>query len=96
MQELYDDKRIEELKEEVKGMLMASINDLVQKISLINSICRLGLGYHFETEIEQILNHIFEAHPNFAYDNDYDLYPVTLMFQVFRQHGYKMCCGKHI
>ncbi|KAH7560637.1 hypothetical protein JRO89_XS10G0058400 [Xanthoceras sorbifolium] len=80
--------KIEELKDMVKEMLITPLNDPIEKISLINSLCRLGVSYHFETEIEEQLNHMIES--QYDNDNDYDLYTTALQFRVFRQHGYKM------
>lgn len=88
------EKQIKELKEKVKEMLSASASDAVKKIRLIDSICRLGLSYHFESEIEQQLSHTFEVQPNLVDEKDCDLHTVALLFRVFRQHGYKMSCGK--
>ncbi|XP_031280832.1 probable terpene synthase 6 [Pistacia vera] len=88
-----NDKLAEELKQQVKEMLIASASDPAEKVCFIDSICRLGVSYHFETEIEEQLNQIFEAQPNLAEDNDYDLYTIALLFRVFRQHGFKMSCG---
>ncbi|KAJ4724631.1 Terpene synthase [Melia azedarach] len=89
------DRLFEELKEEVKEMLSAasSADDPIKEVTLINSLCRLGVSYHFETQIEQRLHHIFESRPDLAAENDYDLYTVALIFRIFRQHGFKMSCG---
>ncbi|XP_031247786.1 casbene synthase, chloroplastic-like [Pistacia vera] len=88
-----NDKLAEELKQQVKEMLMASMSDPVEKLCLIDSICRLGVSYHFETEIEEQLTQICEAQPNLADDNDYDLYTIALLFRVFRQYGFKISCA---
>ncbi|KAJ4724655.1 Terpene synthase [Melia azedarach] len=95
VKELEYDKQFEELKEQVKETLSTafSTDDPVKEVILINSLCRLGVSYHFKTEIEQRLHHIFESHPDLAAENDYDLYTVALIFRVFRQHGFKMSCG---
>ncbi|TXG67921.1 hypothetical protein EZV62_009196 [Acer yangbiense] len=86
-------KRMEEQKDEVKEMLIAAANDPVEKVKLIDSLCRLGVSYHFQAEIEVQLNHIFDSQRNFGDDNYYDLYTVSLLFRVLRQHGYKMSCS---
>ncbi|KAL5766594.1 hypothetical protein ACOSP7_017211 [Xanthoceras sorbifolium] len=78
---------MEELKNKVKEMLIAPTNDPAEKVNLINLICRLGVSYHFEAEIEEYLNYIFESQPTFVDDNDYDLFNVALLFRVFRQYG---------
>ncbi|KAJ0077249.1 hypothetical protein Patl1_36244 [Pistacia atlantica] len=77
-------------------MLIASTSDLAKKVCLIDSIYRLGVSYHFETETEEQLNQFFVAQPNLANDNDYDLYTIALLFRVFRQYGFKMSCGKYL
>ncbi|XP_037492074.1 probable terpene synthase 6 [Jatropha curcas] len=75
-------------------MLKQSTGELIENIEFINLLYRLGISYHFEAEIEEQLNHIFIALPNIIHDNNYDLYTSALLFQVLRQHGYKMPCGK--
>ncbi|KAF5743999.1 casbene synthase chloroplastic-like [Tripterygium wilfordii] len=52
---------IDALKGEVKDMLIASARDPVENIVLIDLLCRLGVSYHFENEIEDQLNQIFTA-----------------------------------
>ncbi|TXG65602.1 hypothetical protein EZV62_006877 [Acer yangbiense] len=47
-------KQIEEQKDEVKEMLIAAANDPVEKVKLIDSLCRLGVSYHFQAEIELV------------------------------------------
>ncbi|XP_037497119.1 terpene synthase 5 [Jatropha curcas] len=99
-------KEVELLKEKVKDMLMQSTKDLAEYIELINLLCYLGLSYHFETEIEKQLLHIFNSLPNLFDDNDYvfnslpnlfddndyDLHTLAILFRVLRQHGHKMSC----
>ncbi|KAI8552712.1 hypothetical protein RHMOL_Rhmol06G0288000 [Rhododendron molle] len=80
------EQRIEQLKEKVKEMIVASANKSSQKLSLIDAIQRLGVGYHFETEIETTLQHIYDTYHEMA--NDQDLYTVALSFRVLRQQGH--------
>ncbi|KAJ9164479.1 hypothetical protein P3X46_024053 [Hevea brasiliensis] len=82
--------RVERLKEKVKDMFMADANNPIKKIELINLLCRLGLSYHFENEIEEQLIDLFNCLPQLFADNDYDLYTTALFFKVLRQHGFKM------
>nr|ASQ40932.1 terpene synthase [Pelargonium graveolens] len=91
-------KQVEELKGKVMDMLLmdSTSNNPIEKIVLIDSLCRLGILYHFESEIEDILKHIFNDHAlmkNFGFGDDYDLYIVALVFRVFRQHGYRISCN---
>ncbi|KAF2297399.1 hypothetical protein GH714_023078 [Hevea brasiliensis] len=85
-------KGVEVLKQEVIHMLMQSTEKLADKIEFINLLCRLGVSYHFENEIEEQLNDIFIVLPDLLSKNDYDLYTLAILFQVLRQYGYKMPC----
>ncbi|KDP46452.1 hypothetical protein JCGZ_12935 [Jatropha curcas] len=85
-------REVEALKENVKDMLKQSTGKLIENIELINLLYRLGVSYQFRAEIEEQLSHIFIALPNIINDNNYDLYTSALLFQVLRQHGYKMSC----
>ncbi|KAG6738343.1 hypothetical protein POTOM_057956 [Populus tomentosa] len=85
-------RQVEELKENVKDMLMASTKDPVEHIEFINLLCRLGVSYHFDDEIENSLKEIFDDLPNLLEKHDFDLYTLSLLFRVLRQHGFKMPC----
>ncbi|KAK8545845.1 hypothetical protein V6N12_026663 [Hibiscus sabdariffa] len=85
-------RQVEVLKEKVKGMLIGSI-DQVEKIMLINDLCRLGVWYHFEKEIEEQLNSDFLSLSKLISEKDMDLHVVATIFQVFRLHGYPMHYG---
>ncbi|KAF5728190.1 hypothetical protein HS088_TW21G00334 [Tripterygium wilfordii] len=83
-------KQVDELKMQVKDMFINDpTSDPVEKVKLIDSLCRLGVSYQFKIEIEDQMNRIFSLQLNFD-DHDYDLYTVALVFRVFRQHGFKM------
>ncbi|XP_050230736.1 probable terpene synthase 6 [Mercurialis annua] len=85
-------KEVEALKETVKEMLTQSTTTIMENIEFINLLCRFGVSYQFENEIDEQLNQIFITLPNLLYQNDYDLYELALLFRVLRQHGYKMSC----
>ncbi|KAJ6422484.1 hypothetical protein OIU84_027445 [Salix udensis] len=76
-------RQVEELKENVKDMLIKSKEDPVQNIEFINLLCRLGVSYHFYNEIENNLREIFDDLPNLLEKHDYDLYTLSLLFRVF-------------
>ena len=75
---------------------MASKKDPVEHIEFINLLCRLGVSYHFDDEIENSLKQIFDDLPNLLEKHDFDLYTLSLLFRVLRQHGFKMPCGERI
>nr|AVT42335.1 casbene synthase [Euphorbia pekinensis] len=83
------EKQVKVLKENIMVMVCDSACDSVEKIVLIDSLCRLGVSYHFEDAIEEELDRIFNAQLH-IFENDYDLYTISLAFRVLRQHGFKM------
>ncbi|XP_065847849.1 probable terpene synthase 6 [Euphorbia lathyris] len=85
-------EEMEILKVKVKHMLMQSKTSLTTNIEFINLLCRLGLSYHFESEIDEQLNHMFNIFPSLYEGENYDLYTLGVFFSTFRQHGYKMSC----
>ncbi|KAK8542700.1 hypothetical protein V6N12_015285 [Hibiscus sabdariffa] len=80
----------EELKEQVRKMIVEPINDLNQKLPLIDAVQRLGVSYHFEKEIEDELQKIY--HDMKTNDVETDLYTTALRFRLLREHGYRVSC----
>ncbi|XP_048319146.1 (-)-germacrene D synthase-like [Ziziphus jujuba] len=86
------EEHVEKLKKEVRTKLETANNPL-QKLELIDSIQRLGLSYHFESEIDEILEQL--KNPDHlqssdgSYNND-DLHTVSLWFRLLRQGGYNI------
>nr|ABX57720.1 sesquiterpene synthase [Vanda hybrid cultivar] len=74
--------RMDELKVEIIQMFN-NTKDSLQMMELIDAIQRLGIGYHFEKEINEALSRLF----NTAYDGN-DLYTVALRFRLLRQNRY--------
>ncbi|KAK7257304.1 hypothetical protein RIF29_31176 [Crotalaria pallida] len=57
--------------------------------SLIDSIQRLGLYYHFELEIEEVLQQIYKNYvENSILSLNEDLHSLALLFRLLRQQGY--------
>lgn len=83
------------MKPKVKNILMSSKNSDYERIHLIHLLINLGISYHFEIEIDEILNQAFGNLENIiAKEND--LETISTMFEVFRLRGYYMSCGKNI
>nr|Q49SP7.1 RecName: Full=Gamma-curcumene synthase; AltName: Full=PatTpsA [Pogostemon cablin]AAS86319.1 gamma-curcumene synthase [Pogostemon cablin] len=78
---------IEALKEEARSMLMAAKSAKV--MILIDTLERLGLGYHFEKEIEEKLEAIYKKEDG----DDYDLFTTALRFRLLRQHQRRVPCS---
>nr|A0A1L2D3T3.1 RecName: Full=10-epi-juneol synthase; AltName: Full=Tau-cadinol synthase; AltName: Full=Terpene synthase 1; Short=IhsTPS1 [Inula hupehensis]AMQ26035.1 10-epi-junenol synthase [Inula hupehensis] len=87
------DKVIEKQKQELRRLIIDPSMDSNKKLSLINSVYRLGLTYLFEEEIEGQLDKLFKEIDMQEACNEADLYTISVNFQVFRQHGYKLSCN---
>nr|BAJ46125.1 sesquiterpene synthase [Toona sinensis] len=80
---------IEELKDAVRRELLTATG--LSQLNLIDAIQRLGVGYHFERELEEALQHVY--HKNHYHDDTEDnLYIISLRFRLLRQHGYYVSC----
>ncbi|KAF3450150.1 hypothetical protein FNV43_RR06230 [Rhamnella rubrinervis] len=91
------EQEFEQLRKEVKKMLNAAVNNNCsssEKLKLIDVIQRLGVSYHFESEIDQILQQIYNHYDDHKHHNflDGDLYNTALCFRLLRQHGYNISC----
>ncbi|CAL5404078.1 unnamed protein product [Camellia sinensis] len=86
-------QQLQQQKEEVRKMLVAANDQPSQKLNFTDAIQRLGVSYHFESEMETALQHIYETDYDHHDDkaND-DLYTVALMFRLLRQQGYPISC----
>ncbi|KAL7157080.1 hypothetical protein ABFS83_02G054000 [Erythranthe nasuta] len=90
-------KRGSELVEQVKKMLLVDEQILIHKLELIDNLYMLGISYHFEDEINQILNYLYNQlingnifNNNKYYDVRDNLYSAALAFRLFRRHGFSV------
>ncbi|KAB1224296.1 (-)-germacrene D synthase [Morella rubra] len=84
-------QQVRELKEKVRRILVAPVDKTLEKLNLIDTIQRMGVGYHFENEIEDILQELHKA-PQGHDQFDGDLHFVSLRFRLLRQQGYSVSC----
>ncbi|XP_020963795.1 (+)-gamma-cadinene synthase-like [Arachis ipaensis] len=76
-------------KEKIMLYLSSNDNSILQKLSLIDSIQRLSISYHFEREVDKALEEIYNNFTNNSLPiEDYDLHFIALLFRLFRQNGY--------
>nr|QEY10185.1 terpene synthase 1 [Scutellaria barbata] len=78
---------IEALKKEAKSMLLEAAKPS-KVVVLVDIIERLGLAYHFETEIQDKLSQVYHCEE----DEDYDLFTTALRFRLLRQHQFHVSC----
>ncbi|CAN4108288.1 unnamed protein product [Withania somnifera] len=84
-------QEIETLKEQTWSMLSAACGKtLADKLNLIDIVERLGLAYHFEKQIEDMLDQIYEADPKSEAHECNDLNTLSVQFRILRQHGYNI------
>ncbi|KAG2709344.1 hypothetical protein I3843_05G213100 [Carya illinoinensis] len=85
--------QIEMLKEEVRIMLRKAVDPLLQ-LELIDNLQRLGLSYHFQSDIRVILESIYTNITSYQgagiMCKKESLYSSALQFRLLRQHGYSM------
>ncbi|KAF7822839.1 (-)-germacrene D synthase-like isoform X2 [Senna tora] len=97
--ELYDElteEKIQVLKEKVRKRLNCATNNPITKIELIDIIQRLGVNYHFESEINDVL---LQIHNTYVQNGVIiklelqDLRSIALVFRLLRQQGYHISPG---
>nr|P0CV97.1 PUTATIVE PSEUDOGENE: RecName: Full=Putative pinene synthase [Fragaria x ananassa] len=83
-------EQVEELKQVRKEVFTNAADDSSHQLKPIDEIQRLGVAYHFESEIDQALERIHETYQD-IHDGG-DLYNVALRFRLLRRHGYNVSC----
>nr|QYM90044.1 terpene synthase [Phalaenopsis bellina] len=77
----------DKLKEEVR-YLIGQQRDLIKQLELLDAMRRLGLDYHFNSEIKNLLNSISSSKQNIddlMLNNN--LHGSALLFRLLREHG---------
>ena len=80
------------LKEPVR-MMLHKVVDPLEQLELIDTLQRLGLSYHFESEMKRILGGLYNNDHCGNTRKEENLYVKALKFQLLRQHGYKVSEG---
>ncbi|KAF4357558.1 hypothetical protein G4B88_026937 [Cannabis sativa] len=76
-------ERVEELIQVVKKEILSSNHD---QLKLIDNLQRLGLSYHFESEIEKLLEQLSIG----THHQNNNIHDVSLRFRLLRQSGFKV------
>lgn len=85
------------LKETVRKMLDHERSTHLDQLELIDDLQKLGVSYHFEQEIDNMLTftyHKLDKSNFMEYDMEYDLHANALKFRLLRQHGFNVSEGK--
>ncbi|CAI0457111.1 unnamed protein product, partial [Linum tenue] len=81
----------EVLKEDVRKLVLNETKSSGDKLRLIDAVQRLGVGYHFEAEIEEALGKVHDMGEDLFTNFDgrgTDLYHAALRFRLLRQQGF--------
>ncbi|XP_006363765.1 (-)-germacrene D synthase-like [Solanum tuberosum] len=85
----WEEKEHEDQKGGVRKMLVMAPSKSLQKLELINTIQLLGVAYHFEHEIEELLSCFYTCYDDWIGEfGESDLHVVALSFRLLRQQGY--------
>ncbi|MED6140144.1 hypothetical protein PIB30_090248 [Stylosanthes scabra] len=86
--DVYAEKR-QFLLEEVRKVF-GKVENGVDELELIDVLQRLGVAYHFNNEIKNMLDNIYNMMmlDNSITNMDKNLYATALQFRLLRQHGY--------
>ncbi|VAH43093.1 unnamed protein product [Triticum turgidum subsp. durum] len=79
--------RVDKLKEDV-DMLFKSCNCTVERITLLDTVQRLGIDHHFKKHVDTTLSQIFEDEFSSS-----SLHQVALRFGLLREHGLWVSSG---
>uniref|UniRef100_A0A8N4EVA7 (-)-alpha-terpineol synthase-like n=1 Tax=Elaeis guineensis var. tenera TaxID=51953 RepID=A0A8N4EVA7_ELAGV len=78
-------RRIEKL-EEVRNLIYGQA--LVKQLELIDALQQLGIEYHFNKEIKDILATTFASLEKISMMLSKNLYATALLFRILREHGF--------
>ena len=76
--------------------LLGEETELVRQLQLVDAIQQLGVAYHFEKEIKDVLTTINRSKDNTIMEMKDDLYATSLFFRLLREHGFHISPGIHI
>ncbi|EXC24794.1 Myrcene synthase [Morus notabilis] len=83
-------ERVENLKDEEREILKTLEGDHIAQLEHIDILQRLGISYHFEAEIQSVLEEIYTNYNNMYSKKNMNLYATALEFRILRQHGYQI------
>ncbi|KAH7666194.1 Terpenoid cyclases/protein prenyltransferase alpha-alpha toroid protein [Dioscorea alata] len=80
--------RIEKLKDATKQLLHGN-KDIIHQLKLIDTLRQLGVAYHFEREIKDVIG-LMGININILKN---DLFATALLFRLLREYGFKVSQG---
>ncbi|KAE8651968.1 hypothetical protein Csa_006533 [Cucumis sativus] len=83
-------RRFNQLKGEIRVIMNTIIDDPLKQLELIDMLQRLGISYHFENEIKNVLKTIYDKSYEQEHWKNNNLYATSLEFRLLRQHGFNL------
>jgi (-)-germacrene D synthase len=83
-------------EQQVRQIIQETIasSDLLRKMELVDTLQRLGVDYHYNEEIDQLLCSVYDHDEKDDGGGLDDLYVTSLRFYLLRKHGYTISSGK--
>lgn len=77
------------LREKVR-MMFKKMESEIDQLEFIDVLQRLGVDYHFNNEIKNMLDNVYNTQTSNLKNS---LYATSLKFRLLRQHGYNISAG---
>ena len=74
-------------------MMLLKVVDPLEQLELMDTLQRIGLSYHFESEMKRILEGLYNNDHYGDTWKEENLYATALKFRLLRQHGYNVFEG---
>ena len=84
--------RIEELIRDVRR-LIGEEKEMVEQLELVNALRQLGVAYHFEEEIMDVMSNISASMDEINMAIEVELCTTALLFRLLREHGFNASQG---
>ncbi|KAL0921622.1 hypothetical protein M5K25_008712 [Dendrobium thyrsiflorum] len=80
----------ENLKEEIRHLIdYDKQNDIVELLEIVDALCQLGISYHFESEIKNVLSFLASSSGSLRNRIKNNLHGSALLFRLLREYNIK-------
>ncbi|KAL0921621.1 hypothetical protein M5K25_008711 [Dendrobium thyrsiflorum] len=81
----------ENLKEEIRHLIdYDKQNDIVELLEIVDALCQLGISYHFESEIKNVLSFLASSSRSLSNIIKNNLHCSALLFRLLREYNIKV------
>lgn len=79
----------EKLKEEIRHLIHNKQRDMVEQLELVDVMCQLGVSYHYEREIKNLLSSINSSLLG-SLERKKNIHGSALLFRLLREYGFRV------